>query len=213
MTDADAVPERDPSAVMTDAEVVAVARTLTGGSVPDPYPAVSRKRRRGVRVTSAAAITLGLALGGWAVAGAATPSSSPATSGSTGSSSAPGRRPPVGGKPPTASGTVASVGTDTFTLTNKSGTTETVDVGTNTTYVDTGVTSATMADVKVGEHVAVFGTDSSGVITATRVAIGTPPNGGKGGPSPGAGSGGKGGPPGGGSGGPPPGAPSNSSSS
>jgi hypothetical protein len=185
---------------MTDAEVGAVARTLTGGSVPDLYPSVSRKRRRGVRVTSAAAIALGLALGGWAVAGATTSSNPTSAPGSTGSS-APGSRPPGGGSPPTASGTVASVGTDTFTLTTKSGTTETVDVTTTTSYVDGGVTSATLTDVKVGEHVAVFGTTSSGVITATRVAIGMPPTGGKGGP------------PSGGTGSLPPGAPSTSSSS
>ena len=224
MTDEDAVIHVDrPTAPIADGDVGAVARTLTGGSVPDPYPAVTRKRRRGVRVTSAAAIALGLALGGWGVAGATTSSSNAkAPSGSPGSPPTQGSRPPGGGSPPTAVGTVASVGDGTFTLTTKSGTTETVDVSSNTTYVDHDVTSPSIADVTVGEHVAVFGTSTSGVITATGVAIGMPPNGGRGAPPGGA----KGAPPGGakgapptgrppagGNGGSPPAAPSSSSSS
>jgi hypothetical protein len=234
MTDEDAVPDAVPIAVpFTDADVVAVTRTMRGGAVPDPFPAISRKRRRGVRVTSAAAIALGLALGGWSVAGATTSSStSNAPSGSPGSSSAAENHPPGGGSPPTAVGTVATVGDGTFTLTTNSETTDTVDVSSTTTYLDHGVTSPTIADVTHGEHVAVFGTSSSGVITATSVAIGLPPNGGKGAP-PGGGKGappgggksapsnggkggpptGTGGPPGGGNGSSPPAAPSGSSSS
>jgi hypothetical protein len=216
--DADTVFDADPPRFpMTDAGS-GESRTLTSGTVPDPYPAISRKRRRGVRVTSAAAIALGLALGGWAVAGASTGSNATTNSnaGSPGSSSAPGNRPPGGGVPPTAVGKVASVGDHTFTLTTESGT-DTVDVSSTTTYLDHGVTNPTFANVTVGEHVAVFGSSSSGVVTATKVAIGMPPTGGKGAP-PGAAkgtppTGTTGGPPTGGTGGPPPVAPGSSSSS
>ena len=167
-------------------------------------------------MTSAAAIALGLAVGGWGVAGATSSSNAKAPSDSPGSSSAPGSRPPGGGSPPAAVGTVASVGDSTFTLTTKAGTV-TVDVSSTTTYADRDVTSPTITDVTVGEHVAVFGTSSSGIITATSVAIGMPPTGRSKGAPP---TGGKGGPPGGGkgappngTGGPPGAAPSGSSSS
>jgi hypothetical protein len=83
----------------------------------------------------------------------------------------PGR---FGGSPPAAFGTVATVGTDDFTLTTKSGTTVTVDVTSSTTYNDQGVTSPTLANVTVGETVAAFGTEASGTVTATSVDIGTP---------------------------------------
>jgi len=136
----------------------------------DPFPNLRGHRRRGLRVTTAAAVALGLAVGGGAVANAA-------GTGSTPSTSAPGA--PFGhdgmhGTPPAAVGTVASVGTNTFTLTGRDGTTVTVDVGSTTTYVDPAVTSPSLADVKVGAHVAVFGTDSSNTVTATKVAIGGP---------------------------------------
>ncbi len=86
------------------------------------------------------------------------------------------------GTRPAAVGTVQSVGDGTFTVTTQSGTTVTVNVGTTTTYLDPEVTTPTIADVKVGEHVAVFGTDTSNTVTATQVAIGTPPKGGMTGP-------------------------------
>ncbi len=167
------------------------AETLIIDDGADPFPSISQKRRRGVRVTTAAAVALGLALGGGAVAGAATSSATPPT----GSSSHSGR-PPFGGSPPAAVGTVKSVGTDTFTLTDRDGTTVTVNVGTTTTYRDPGVTSPTLANVTVGEHVAVFGTDASNTVTATSVAIGDPSGSGRG-------PGGWGGPGGPGGGSPP----------
>jgi len=166
---------------------------LTDGSGSDPLSTISRGRRRGVKVTAAAIMALGLAVGGGAVAGATT-SSSTAPSGT---STHPGGR-PFGGSPPVDVGTVKSVGTDSFTLTTSGGTVVTVDVGTSTTYRDPGVTSATFADVKVGDHVAVFGTDTSNTVTATSVGVGDFP-GGRGGP----GGGGKGAPAGSGDGGPP----------
>ena len=57
----------------------------------------------------------------------------------------------------------------------------TVKVSDATTYRDPAVTSPTIANVTVGEHVAVFGTDASNVVTATSVAIGGPGVGGPGG--------------------------------
>jgi hypothetical protein len=155
--------------------------------------AAQPRRRRGVRVTSAAVIALGLSLAGGAVAGATTSSSTGAPSSSSTASGASTGRPPMGGSPPAAFGTVKSVGDGTFTLTEQDGTVVTVNVGSSTSYLDPGVTSPSFANVTVGEHVAVFGTDTSDVIAATRVAIGTPPAGGKGGPG---GPGGQGGPPG-----------------
>ena len=140
-----------------------------------------QRRRRGVMVTSAAVIALGLSLGGGAVAGAGTTSTAPSaasgSSGLAGSASAGGRL-PMPGSPPAAMGTVASVGDGTFTLTTTDNKTVTVDVSSSTTYRDPGVTSPTLANVTVGEHVAVFGTEASEVVTAASVAIGTPPGGG-----------------------------------
>ena len=139
----------------------------------DPFPAVSQRRRRGVQVTSAAAIALGLILSGGAVVGAATP-----TAGSPGSSR------PAGpsadqqfGAQPTVVGVVKEVGDGSFTITDQAGATTTVEVGSSTTYVDPGVTSPTIADVRAGEFVAVFGTDGSDSVRATRVGIGRPPGG------------------------------------
>lgn len=165
----------------------------------DPFPRVSQKRRRGVRVTSAAAMALGLAIGGSAIAGAATATASTPSTSASGSKT---NRPPFDGTPPAAVGTVKSVDTGTFTLTTQDGTTVTVNVGSSTTYLDHDVTSPSIANVTVGAHVAVFGTDTSNTVTATKVAVGAPPTGGPGGPGGKGGPGGQGGP--GGVGGTPP---------
>jgi hypothetical protein len=148
---------------------------------PEATPAASRRRKRGVRVTTAAAVALGLAVGGATVAGAASTASSLPSS--TSSASQPGRPPNGGsGAPPAAVGIVKSVGDGTFAIAAQDGTTVTVNVSSATTYMDQGVTSASIANVTVGEHVAVFGTDTSNTVAATSVAIGSPPAGGKGGP-------------------------------
>lgn len=76
---------------------------------------------------------------------------------------------------PTAAGTVKWVGDGSFAVTTRDGTTVTVLVDTTTDYFGAGVPSPTMANVKVGEHIAVFGTDRSALVTADRVAIGRPP--------------------------------------
>ena len=136
----------------------------------DPYSTLNR-RRRGVRVTYAAAVALGLAIGGGAIAGAAT--------GSTASTTQPADHPEgsgehagLGGSPLAAFGTVATVGADTFTITSHDGATVTVNVSGATTYVDPAVTTPSFTDVKVGDRVAVFGTDTNNTVAATRVAVG-----------------------------------------
>jgi hypothetical protein len=157
------------------------ARPLLGAVQNDPFPAFSRRRRRGVRVTTAAAMALGLALGGGTIAGAAT------TSGTAPSPSAPSGSRPSGGSPPAAMGKVTAIGTDSFTLTTRGSATVTVTVSSATTYQDKSA-SGTLADVKVGDQVAVFGTESSETVAATKVEIGV---------TMGARPGGKGGGPGG----------------
>ena len=172
-------------------------------ATPASNPIPPFRHRRSVRITSAAALALGLAVGGGAIANAATSTSTstqPSASGvgpHSDGPGGPGRFGRFGGTPPAAMGTVASVGTNSFTLTARDGTTVTVDVGSSTTYLDHDVTSPSIADVKVGDHVAVFGTSNAGTVTATKVAIGGP-----GGPGGHDGKGGPGGP--GGMGGPPP---------
>ncbi len=76
------------------------------------------------------------------------------------------------------------MGTNTFTLASPDGTKVTVDVGSSTTYMEVGKTSASIADVTVGAHVAVFGTEAADTVTATKVGIGSPTDGshGRGGP-------------------------------
>jgi hypothetical protein len=149
---------------------------LTLGSASDSFQGVSQKRRRGVRVTTAGAVALGLAIGGGAVAsGSLAGATTTPTASASGSASHPDM-PSNGGTPPAAMGTVKSLGSGTFTITTRNGTTVTVNVSSTTTYLDQGVTSPTIANVTVAEHVAVFGTDASNTVTATKVAIGNPPN-------------------------------------
>jgi hypothetical protein len=148
------------------------------------------KRRRGVRVTTAAlAAAVGLALGGGlltsaADAGAATTSAT----GSTGSTSTTGPptsgRMPVGCTPPSAVGTVKSVGSDGFVVSTSEGGTSTVDVTSATTYLDRGVANASLTNVTAGEHVGVVGSSKDGTVTATTVLIGEPPTGTGHGPGP-----------------------------
>jgi hypothetical protein len=119
---------------------------------------------RGLKIATSVGIVLGLSAGSFLVAGAATGGSAHRKV------SAPqGRR----GTPPVAFGKVASVGTTSFTITTKTGT-DTVNVSSSTTYLERGVTNPTLANVTVGEGVAVFGTLNAGVVTATSVAIANP---------------------------------------
>ncbi len=146
--------------------------TAASGTTPTAAP----RHGRGTRIVSATALALGLAVGGGAVASAATSNSTTPSSTSTSPSTSTGGacQPPFGGTPPAAVGAVKSVGSGTFTLTTPDGKTVTVDVGSSTTYLDPGVSSPSIANVTVGAHVAVFGTETSNSVTATKVAIGAP---------------------------------------
>jgi len=92
-------------------------------------------------------------------------------SGATGRIQGPGRG-PGHGTPPAAAGTVESVGTGTFTLQVRNGTTDTVNVGLSTSYKDRSVKSPTFANITKGEMVLVEGTTSGSVVTASSVFIG-----------------------------------------
>ncbi len=171
-----------------------MAAELPGSGTAALAAGAVTRRRRGVRVTTAAAVALGLAVAG-GVAGAASSSSSantPSSSSGTALAAQSGGT-AMCGSPPAAVGTVKSVGDNTFTLTTSSGSTVTVDVGSSTKYVDPSVSSPTFSNVTVGEHVAVIGTESSNTVTATSVLIGAPPAGGMGGGA--FGAAGPGGPP------------------
>ena len=145
------------------------------GEVADPFPAISQRRRGGVRVSSAAAIALGLVVTGESVG--TTPRQPRRTAPFRGARDRrSGPTPPGRGlRRPTAAGTVESVGDGSFAVATREGATVTVLVDTTTDYVGAGVPSPTMANVKVGEHIAVFGNDRSALVTADRVAIGRPP--------------------------------------
>jgi len=157
----------------------------SGGLTP---PRGSRRGRRrnptATRIAGVSAVALALTLGAGGIAGAATAGSPPTRS-------TPEGTPPLGGVRPAASGTVKSVGTDSFTLTTHGGTVVTVDVTGATTYRDRGVTSPTLANVTVGSRVAVVGTMTSNTVSATSVLIAGP--GWAGGPDPRNGPGGMGG--------------------
>ncbi len=98
---------------------------------------------------------------------------------------------------PAVAGAVESVNTTTasFAVLTLTGTTETVDVTSSTSYTEPGVKSASLTTLKKGDHVMVQGSTSSGTVTATAVFIGY---------GPGQGFAGSGGP---GAGGPAPGGP------
>jgi hypothetical protein len=120
-----------------------------------------------MRVATTAGIALGLTVAGAGVAGAATKGTGSKHSNHTGKYASTGLGHPA------VFGTVATVGTDSFTVTTRSGSTVTVDVTNATTYRDRGVTSPSFASVKVGETVAASGTETSGTVAATSVDIGT----------------------------------------
>ncbi len=151
-----------------------------GGSEPMMVPEVATPHagstvsktpgRRSVRVASAVAAVVGLTVGSAAIANAVTAPSAPVghhDPGSHGMS-------PFGSTPPAAFGKVATVGTNSFTLTTKDGTTVTVNVDASTTYLDHDVATPSFSDVVVGSIVAVVGSDTANTVTATKVIIGVP---------------------------------------
>jgi len=134
-------------------------------------------------VASAVAAVVGLTVGSAAIANAVSAPSAPVghhDPGSHGMS-------PFGSTPPAAFGKVATVGTNTFTLTTKDGTTVTVNVDASTTYLDHDVATPSFSDVVVGALVAVFGNDTSNTVAATKVIVLPTHPGGDGPPTTGAG--------------------------
>jgi hypothetical protein len=78
----------------------------------------------------------------------------------------------AGGQQPAAAGIVQGDPTgDTFTIKVRGGATDTVDVSDSTTYYERGKAGASLSDVTSGELVCVFGSISSGTITASSVVI------------------------------------------
>ena len=72
--------------------------------------------------------------------------------------------------PAMAAGTVKEKGTSSLTLTTRDGSTVVVKVSSSTTYEVAGITSPTLADVKVGDVVMARGTKGSdGSLTATSI--------------------------------------------
>ena len=150
----------------------------SANAVPSPAPARRwAERSRLTKSAAALAVVLMAGAGTTAVAQAATTSHSPKTVASAPAGQRRGQPGPGGmwghGTPPAAAGTVESVGTGTFTLQGRDGTTVTVDVTSSTTYKDQKATSPSFANVTVGEMVSVQGTTASGVVTATSVTIGS----------------------------------------
>ncbi len=66
-------------------------------------------------------------------------------------------------------------GASSFTITTPSGASDTVDVSSSTSYFERGVSAASLSNVASGDYVAVFGSVSDSTVTATKVAIATPP--------------------------------------
>jgi hypothetical protein len=121
-----------------------------------------------MRVVTAAGIVLGLTAGAAGVAGAATDGTGSKHALHTGKDASHGRARPA------VVGTVATVGTNSFTVKTHSGSTVTVDVTDATTYRVPDVTSPSFANVKVGQTVVAFGTETSGTVAATSIGIGSP---------------------------------------
>jgi len=128
-------------------------------------------KRRLVRLGGAGALAVGLALGGFGVASAATGTPSTSGTGGTPAYGGPGGGfghggpggpgggpggPGFGGPGPGRglAGTVSALGTNSFTLQRPDGSTQTVDTTSSTTYQRDGQTSSASA-LAVGEHVSV----------------------------------------------------------
>jgi hypothetical protein len=148
-------------------------KTTSDSNNSGPYPYTPRSQapaRRSAQRSgfTSAAVALAVVLG----TGAGTVGVAQAATTTSGHSSTTAAWTTKHGTPPAAAGTVESVGTNTFTLKGRNGTTVTVDVGSSTTYRDGKVTSPSFTNVIKGEMVSVEGTTTSGVVTATSVSIG-----------------------------------------
>jgi hypothetical protein len=131
------------------------------------------RRPRGDRVKRLALLAAAALGAGAACVGVAAIADAGSTASKTTTTTAAGRHGSFFGARPGTFGTVKSVGSGRFTLTTPENTIVTVDVTSATKYQDPGKSSASLADVTVGQHVAVAGTDtSSNTVAATDVFIG-----------------------------------------
>jgi hypothetical protein len=90
-----------------------------------------------------------------------------------------------------AFGSITAIGSNSFTISTRGGTTETIDVSASTTYSSSGGTLSGLSALKTGEDVIVTGTTSGSTVNATAVRVFQP---GAGGGFGGGGFGGAGGP-------------------
>jgi len=116
-----------------------------------------------LRYGGAAALAVAVVVGATGIASAVT---------SSGSTTVPPNPFRADRTAPAAFGTVQSVGANTFTLSTFNGSRLTVDVTGSTTYRDGVKSTASFADVVVGQHVAVMGSRAGSTLTATKVFIG-----------------------------------------
>jgi len=77
------------------------------------------------------------------------------------------------GTRPDAAGKVTSLGTSSFTIENRAGTSLTVDVTNSTTFEEPGVASSSFGAIKVGSFAAVSGTITGTTVDATDVRFGS----------------------------------------
>jgi Domain of unknown function (DUF5666) len=77
-----------------------------------------------------------------------------------------------------AFGTITTIGSDSFTVSSRSGTTETVDVSSATTYSSGSGSLSGLTALKTGEEVIVQGTTSGSVVKATAIRVFQPGAGG-----------------------------------
>ena len=169
-------PRRHPTTMTTHS----ANSDLNPHVLPSHAPARRWVRSRLTKSAAALAVVLMTGASTTAVAEAATNGSANASktsaastfTGHRGGHPGPGGMSASHGTPPAAAGTVESVGTGSFTLKNREGTTVIVDVTSSTTYRDQKVTSPTFVNITAGEMVSVEGTTTSGVVTASSINLG-----------------------------------------
>jgi Domain of unknown function (DUF5666) len=143
--------------------------------VIDPDPSGNRRARaRGDRMKRSAVLAAAALGAGGASLGVAAIADAGSSSSKTSTTRTAVRHGWFFGARPGTLGTVKSVGSGSFTITTPENTTVTVDVTSATKYEDPSKSSASLADVTVGEHVAVAGTGTSNTVAATDVFIGGP---------------------------------------
>lgn len=145
----------------------------TTGQGPWEMPASTPPRgaRRGLWISGAVLVVVGIGIGAFAVAHAVTAPPAPVVR-----SAAPSTNPGGGLGAPArgsvqAAGTVLSVSSSSFTVKNLDGAVITVEVSPSTTYSGRRAAAPGFGDVTVGASVAVYGTRSSDTVRASAVVV------------------------------------------